>query len=205
MDKNWPEIEKIFQEAGINYKQQQWFYRCQIDDKYFYYSPQTGKWKIKGKRAWKQTDSPENFIVLVFKYIAEEENLKERKNGLTNNDNNEFKILPNHFLQEQPRKKSNIDIIRTKFLDRFNKYFDEQKQYKYKIKWIWYKLIEEFIPTKQEICWLSVILNYPPSWAYNRIRFFYTPVIRKSIVNIIESNRDRWLKEFEKSSVNYKI
>ena len=69
MEKNWPDVEKIFKDAGIDYEQKEWFYLCLIKGRQFYYSPQTGKWRVKGKRPWGKTQSPQEFLASAFKYL----------------------------------------------------------------------------------------------------------------------------------------
>ena len=62
MAKNWQNVEQIFQNIGINYELRNWFYLCNVQGRQFYYSPQTGKWRIKGKRVWQFSQSPEEFV-----------------------------------------------------------------------------------------------------------------------------------------------
>ena len=205
MEKTWPDVEKIFKDAGINYKQQQWFYRCEIKGKQFYYSPQTGKWRVKGKRVWKQSNSPQEFLASAFKYSppqnqspesdrTNKKNTSQQKQKRKQNTNKDYSSEQ----QQEPPKRSTVDEIRSEFVDRFVEYLQIQRERKYKIGWIWYKLIEEFIPTPREICWLSVVFNYQPEWAYHRIRLFYVPIAREIILRIIELNRDNWGNDFKK-------
>ena len=72
-----------------------------------------------------------------------------------------------------------------------------KRERNYKIGWIWHKLIEEFVPTQREICWLCVVFDYAPYWAVHRIKDFYVPVSPRIVLTIIELNRDIWIQEFE--------
>jgi len=60
--KTWKEVEKAFQGAGIKYQQKGWMLIVEIDSGTFYYSPQSGKWKVKQTRALQASDSVEDFI-----------------------------------------------------------------------------------------------------------------------------------------------
>ncbi|MDJ0534979.1 MAG: AAA family ATPase [Xenococcaceae cyanobacterium MO_207.B15] len=62
-------IEYLFQEQGVDFELKGEFYLCNIQSRYFYYSPKTGKWRMKGKRPWQKSESPENFIFLASVYV----------------------------------------------------------------------------------------------------------------------------------------
>ncbi len=205
MEKTWPDLEKIFQDAGISYEQKEWFYLCQIKGRYFYYSPQTGKWRVKGKRAWKKSRSPQDFLRSAFKYSPpQKEPQSNSSEGNTNTNSSQKQTKKNKqktytdSSKQQERKTSTVDEIRTEFLERFGHYLCQQRQRKYKIGWIWYKLLEEFVPTPREICWLSVIFRYSPYWAIRQIRDLYLKANSKQICAIIEVNQNKWLNDFEK-------
>ncbi|MGK7899795.1 MAG: hypothetical protein AB4372_40805, partial [Xenococcus sp. (in: cyanobacteria)] len=72
MKENWVKIEDLFREKGIEFERQDWLYFCLIEGRYFYYSPQTGKWRIKGKGQWLCSNSPENFIKMAKVYVVPE-------------------------------------------------------------------------------------------------------------------------------------
>lgn len=204
MSKTWPDVENFFKNTGISYEQKDWFYLCQIKGRYFYYSPQTGKWRVKGKRAWKKSSSPLEFLTLAFKYSINQNT--DNQNQTQNQNQNQSKKHQSKnnkrrtdrtSSQKQEPKRSTVDEIRGEFVDRLGEYLKIQRERNYKIGWIWHKLIEEFIPTAREICWLSVIFNYKSSWAYYRIQDFYNPITREKIKQVVELNRDKWLKEFQ--------
>ena len=52
MQENWVKIEYIFRNSGIYFELKGGLYLCLIEGRYFYYSPNTGKWRMKGKRPW---------------------------------------------------------------------------------------------------------------------------------------------------------
>ncbi len=72
MKENWVKIEDLFREKGIEFERQDWLYFYLIEGRYFYYSPQSGKWRIKGKGQWLCSNSPENFIKMASVYVVPE-------------------------------------------------------------------------------------------------------------------------------------
>ena len=72
MAENWGNVAQIFQKSGINYELKDWLYLCEIEGRQFYYLPQTGKWRIKGKRAWQFSSSPEDLIAKAQEYSPPE-------------------------------------------------------------------------------------------------------------------------------------
>ena len=55
-------IEEFFQHSNIPFESRGLFYLCQIDERYFYYSYQTGKWRLKGNRVWLTSENLTDFI-----------------------------------------------------------------------------------------------------------------------------------------------
>ena len=72
MAKTWANVERTFQDKGINYQLRDWVYLCQIEGRQFYYSPQTGKWRLKGKRVWQLSQNTIDFIAQAKKYSPPE-------------------------------------------------------------------------------------------------------------------------------------
>ena len=70
MLETWIEIEYIFREQGIYFELRSWVYYCFIESRKFYYSPNTGKWRLKGERTWQTSNSPEDFINQAKVYTA---------------------------------------------------------------------------------------------------------------------------------------
>ncbi|MGF1488190.1 MAG: DnaJ domain-containing protein [Prochloraceae cyanobacterium] len=198
--KTWPAVENILKNAGVSFEQKEWFYLCKIKGIEFYYSPQTGKWRVKGKRAWKKSNSVQDFLNKAFKYTppkpsSQDRSSKSRQEKQEKKQNNQKSKSKSK--KKTERKTSDVDEIREELKDRFDYYLKIKRKRNYKIGWIWHKLIEEFVPTRREICWLCVVFDYAPYWAVHRIRDFYVPFLPKVILTIIEFNRDIWLEEFE--------
>ncbi len=68
MGKTWANAEQIFPNRKIDYELKDWLILCYLEGRQFDYSPQTGKWRIKGKRAWQFSQSPEDFIAKAQSY-----------------------------------------------------------------------------------------------------------------------------------------
>lgn len=69
MKENWGKIEELFRSEGIELELKRDYYLCLIEGRYFYYSPNTGKWRMKGKRPWLCSSSPEKFIAMAKVYV----------------------------------------------------------------------------------------------------------------------------------------
>ena len=73
-------VENIFNDARISYQSRgQWLYLCHIKGKEFYYSPKTGKWRVKGNRVWKLSEEPLDFLRQAFKYCSSHNNDQQTK------------------------------------------------------------------------------------------------------------------------------
>lgn len=70
MKKTWVKLEEFFHTEEIAIELKGDCYLCLIEDRYFYYSPNTGKWRLKGKRPWLYSSSPEEFITMAKAYVA---------------------------------------------------------------------------------------------------------------------------------------
>ena len=79
MVKNWVNIEYIFREQGVYFELKSWCYLCHIQGRRFYYSPNTGKWRIKGKRTWQTSQSPEDFIAQAKAYSPPDYQSRQQK------------------------------------------------------------------------------------------------------------------------------
>ncbi len=55
-------VEICLENCGIPFESRGLFYLCQIDERYFYYSYNTGKWRLKGKRVWHKSDNLTDFL-----------------------------------------------------------------------------------------------------------------------------------------------
>jgi hypothetical protein len=72
MEKTWAKVEPILQHFAINYERRGWCYLCDLEGSQFYYSPQTGKWRIKGSRVWKSSRTVRDFIAQARAYCFPE-------------------------------------------------------------------------------------------------------------------------------------
>ncbi len=91
MAKTWANVERTFQDKGINYQLRNWFYLCQIEGRQFYYSPQTGKWRLKGKRVWQLSQSPIDFIAQAQEYSPPENPSNQTEDWQQKNQKNSSK------------------------------------------------------------------------------------------------------------------
>jgi hypothetical protein len=205
MVKTWANVEKVFKFLKINYEQRDWFYLCEIKGRLFYYSPQTGKWRVKGKRVWHPSHGLLDFIGMAQKYSPPRNNFNQtsedpKKNQRKNSKKKSSKTKQNNQRKSssnQKRKTGKVDEIRSEFLERFGQLLEQQREHNYKIGWIWYCLIRDFVPTPQEICWLCVVFEYSEYWAFYKIKDFYLHVNREQVFATIEKNRNRWLNYFQ--------
>ena len=205
MVKTWANVEKIWLDLGISYELRDWFYLCQIEGRQFYYSPQTGKWRIKGKRAWHLSQTPLDFIAQAKEYsppdsksnqTSDRQRKTQRKNS-TKKSQKSQKKTGSSSSSDQKRRTGKVDEIRFEFLEKFGELLQQQRKHRYKIGWIWYSLLDQFVPTPREICWLSVVFKYSPWWAFHQIKKLYLYANRQQILATIEENCDNWLRYFE--------
>ena len=201
MVKNWQNVEQIFQNIGISYELRNLFYLCDIQGRQFYYSPQTGKWRIKGKRVWQSSQSPEDFIDKAKVYSPPETKYhstqRQSSNQKSEKDSESKKNRYTSNSSNQKRKTGKVDEIRSEFIIQFAEYLQQQRKKGYKVGWIWYSLLDQFVPTVKEICWLCVVFKYSSWWAYHQVKDLYGRANKRQIFTIIEENRDNWLKFFE--------
>ncbi len=193
MAKTWANVEKTFQDAGINYQLRNWFYLCQIEGRQFYYSPKTGKWRLKRKRVWLFSQNTIDFIAQAKEYLPPENQKKSSNNQRTRTKQKSRTSSSS----DQQRRTGQVDEIRSEFLEKFGQCLSRQRERNYKMGWIWYSLLEQFVPTPQEICWLCVVFKYSPWWAYHKIKDLYVEVNREQIFAVMDLNRDNWLNYFE--------
>ncbi len=208
MGKTWANVEQIFQNMGINYELKDWLILCYLEGRQFYYSPQTGKWRIKGKRVWQFSQSPQDFIAKAQSYSPPEnqssqtqsrQQKTQRKSEKKKSKKNQ-KSKKNPYTSsssDQKRRTGKVDEIRAEFVETFGQYLQQQRERGYKIGWIWYSLLDQFVPTPKEICWLCIVFRYSEWWAFYQIKNLYGQCHREQIFAMIENNRDNWLRDFE--------
>ena len=212
MLETWIKIEYIFREQGIYFELRNWVYYCFIESRKFYYSPNTGKWRLKGERTWKTSNSPEDFITQAKVYTppkyktqsktSQSQQQKTSSNKSKNQQTKQTRKTKNStsnksksYKYQQTRE--DLKDIRSEFLRVFDDCLQEQRKRNYKLGWIWYKLIEQLTPSIIEICWLSVIFDYSPYWALYKIRELYGFADYNTIITTIKINQDQWLSYFK--------
>lgn len=216
MQRDWSEIEYIFREKGIYFELRDWFYYCLIEDRYFYYSPQKGKWRMKGKRAWHTSKSPEDFMAQAKVYSPPDYQYKQHSTQQKTSAKKKKKAQQKQTKQktyysyqssysdyyssrskQKKQKSKELKGIREEFLRVFEFFLEKQRENGYKIGWIWYKLIEDFLPSPLEICWLSVIFKYSPQWAVYKIQSLYKAVDQSTILQLIRIHKKEWQRYFQ--------
>ena len=206
------EVEKFFKKRGIKYERKSWLYLCHLEGRQFYYSPRTGKWRLKGEKAWQLSQSPADFLEEARKYSPrnQQKTKTKTKTNTKTKAKTKTKTKAKTKTNRQRNQKSNYkskssqqdynseipNQIRPEFLEVFGEYLELQRERGYKIGWIWHSLLEEIIPTPKEICWLSVAFGYSPGWAFYQIRDLYGLASWEEISRIISANRSNWLHDF---------
>ncbi len=194
MKKDWRNVEKTFLELGIDYELKDWLYWCKVNDREFYYSPQKGKWKLKGSRAWQQSESTVDFINQAKNYSPPDRTkYQQKKTSKKSNSNNRKK---KQSTRTKNQTGNNYDL-REKFLYRFEQHLMIQRERNYKVGWIWRSLMSSFKLTVAEICWMSVVFDYSPWWAYYQIKNLGIHISHEEVFRIIDSNRNHWLRYFK--------
>ncbi len=195
MQENWVKIESIFRTSGIYFELRSWVYFCLIEGRHFYYSPNSGKWRMKGKRAWHFSTSPEDFMASAKVYSPPDYQSRSTESYQQKSYSNHSSDSSSSDHHQQ--KTEDVAGIRSEFLSLFAQYLQQQRKRGYKIGWIWYKLTEEFTPSTLEICWLSVIFHYSPGWAFYKIRELHGFADLATIFTTIKIHKQEWLSYFE--------
>ena len=194
MKKDWRNVEKTFLDNGIDYQLRDWYYLCKIDNREFYYSPQKNKWRLKGCRVWLQSKDTTDFLNQAKLYSPPDRTkyTQNKTNSKSNSDSRKKK-------QNNNSKKYREDNYKVSqiFLSRFGHHLIIQRKQDYKSSWIWHSLIKNYKLTAAEICWLSVVFNYSPWWAYCKIREYGIRLTKEEVFRIIDINRSYWLKYFQ--------
>ena len=61
----------------------------------------------------------------------------------------------------QKRRTGKFNEIRSEFIENFGQYLQQQRERGYQIGWIWYSLLDQFVPTAKEIVGCALFLDYP--------------------------------------------
>lgn len=209
MVKNWRDIEQFLKSAKVYYEIKDWLYLCFLETGQFYYSPQTGKWKMKGKRAWQASQSPQDFLNQASHYSGATQQVGQPRNHPPKNNQKtsgrKDKTIPKEQKRDNSANSANRKVdsesfkgIRPEFLEEFGRCLQEQRKFGYNIGWVCYTLIEQRNLTPVEICWLCVIFKYSRSWAVSQIQKLAIEMNRELIFAIIDKNQTDWLRDFEK-------
>lgn len=208
--KTWENVEKAFIDAGIKYQQKEWIFLCEIESGWFYYSPQSGKWRVKRTRAWKPSDSVEDFIRQASTYLQTPKEPKKspRARAKGNRKKSKSKKKATKTKTSSSKKKQNYqsdrqnhqdlkDEVRREFLELFDEKIRICNERNYKPAWVWKVLLNEYLLTPKEICWLCVIYDYSPGWAFHQTREQHPSVGYREIWASIQENTREWRKYFE--------
>ena len=218
MQENWVKIEYTFRNSGIYFELKGGLYLCLIEGRYFYYSPNTGKWRMKGKRPWFVSTSTEDFMASAKVYDPPDyqssssrsqshqkktqkksSTKKKRKKQTKQAQHSTYSYYSSGSNHHQERgEDEDIRGIRPQFLSVFEHYLQQQRKRGYKIGWIWYQLIEEITPSTLEICWLSVVFQYSPYWAVYKNLELYGRGDQTTILLLIKTHQREWLNYFQK-------
>ena len=206
MVENWVKIEYAFRELGIYFELRSWVYFCLIEGRGFYYSPNTGKWRMKGKRAWQTSQSPEDFMAQAKAYSPPDDQAQQQKTQQKTNTKRKNKKRQKQTKQETYSSRSKeqqppyeeVEGIRSEFLAIFAQLLQKQRKCGYKIGWIWYKIQEDFLPSPLEICWLSVVFKYSPQWAVYKVQELYGAVNRATILFLVKTYQQEWFDYFQR-------
>jgi len=192
MKKDWRNVEKTFLELGIDFKLRDWYYWCKIDNREFYYSPQKDKWRLKGCRVWQKSNGTADFLNQAKTYSP-----PNRTKCNQNKTNSKSNYSKNNQKNNNRGYKQDTYEVREAFLARFDYYINIQRKQGYKSAWIWRSLLDNYRLTTAEICWLCVVFNYSPWWAYCKAKVHSDGLSEKEILKIIELNRNQWLRYFQ--------
>ena len=98
------EVEKFFRSEEIPFELKGLFFLCSLDARQFYYSPNTGKWRIKGKRIWFKSTSPFDFVVQARQYSPPDyqEKSKSYKNSQSQQNQQRLAINQSRLQQKRP-------------------------------------------------------------------------------------------------------
>ena len=214
--KTWTDVEKAFQDAGIHYQQKDWIFFCEIDEGKFYYSPQSGKWRVKRTRAWQPSNSVEDFIAGAKEYLQrskepkqspksnrehaprqkssrKKKSKKTKKTKKTKADSSNRQ--QNHRNHQRDRQKLR-DEVRPEFLELFDEKIRVCTERNYKPAWIWISLLDKYFLTPSEICWLCTVFDYSPGWAFHQAKDQYPELSYREILVLMADNRSEWLSYF---------
>ena len=206
--KTWIDVEKAFVDAGIKYQQKDWVFLVEIDSRKFYYSPCSGKWRIKRTRAWQGSKSVEDFLALARECLrsGKESSESQRARRRSNRQKRKSKKKTQQTKASNSQRQQNYrsyhqhqdlrDKVRPEFLELFDEKIRICNERNYKPAWIWKVLLDKYLLTVAEICWLCVVFDYSPGWAYHQGKEQYPELTYREIRSSFTQNQSEWLKYF---------
>lgn len=225
MEQLYQDVEKFFHLSDIPFTLRGLFYLCSVEERQFYYSPQTGKWRMKGKSRWFTSSTPFDFLVQARQYCPPNYQEKYRSSQKSQSQKNQQQKKRQSKQKDYSRYSYNYhshsynyhsyshnyhsystssskhsqrpDGLSAEFIEFFEQCLLEQRIKGYKIGWIWHTLLKSYRPSAIEICWLSVVFDYSPGWAYHQIKDFFGDIDYQIITNVIQDNRNLWLHYFQ--------
>lgn len=94
------------------------------------------------------------------------------------------------------KSRENSYKVSETFLARFEYYLIIQRKQGYNTAWIWRSLIDNYELTTTEICFLCVVFDYSPWWAYYKAKEHGVGLSKNEIFRIIDLNQSYWLRCF---------
>ncbi len=207
------EVRQFFDSQDIPCTLKGFLYLCSVDERQFYYSPNTGKWKIKGQSRWFKSSTPYDFLVQARQYSPPNYQEKyrssqkdpykknQRQKKRSSSQKQSYSHSSNYYYSYYSSTKhfQRPDGLSAEFINIFEQCLLEQRFKGYKVGWLWHNLIKSFTPSAIEICWLSVILDYSPGWAYHKIKDFFGYIEYQAILTVIQDHRHLWLEYFHRN------
>ncbi len=207
------EVEQFFRTEGIPCELKGLFFLCSLDGRQFYYSPNTGKWRLKGKRIWLKSVTPFDFVVQARQYSppnyqeksksykksqsrSSQRKQQKRHSQSRNYSRNYYDYRANNHQTYSNKNTNRPHELRSEFIEIFEQCLIQQRIRGYKLGWVWLTLVKQIIPTTLEICWLGVVFGYSVGWAYYKIKEFYGEFDYHLLANVIKDNQQRWLHYF---------
>ena len=205
------EVQQFFDSQDIPCTLKGLFYLCSVDERQFYYSPNTGKWRFKGQSIWFKSSTPYDFLHQARQYSPpnyqekyrssqKDPYKKHQRQKKRSSQRKEYHRYSSHYHSHSTSNSKHSqrpDGLSAEFIDVFEQCLFQQRLKGYKLGWLWHTLIKSVTPTPIEICWLSVVLNYSPGWAYHKIKDFSGYIDYQRLLNVIQDHRHLWLQYFQ--------
>ncbi len=207
------QVEQFFHSQDIPCTLKGYLYLCSVDERQFYYSPNTGKWRLKGQSTWYKSSTPYDFLFQARQYSPpnyqekydssqkEHSQKNQRQKKRSSGQKHSYSHSSDYYYSYSSSTKhfQRPDGLSAEFINIFEQSLLEQRCKGYKVGWLWHNLIKSFTPSAIEICWLSVILDYSPGWAYHKIKDLFGYIEYQVILTVIQDHRHLWLEYFHRN------